>query len=157
MSNTVTNVYATDDSILFLDAPRNPQILIIGFGNTEFEGKVSPTLQEVESNVVSAETCVAAYEKVDVVVDPERMLCTGVYGGGKESCQGIVRGTRSSTEWSQNSRYACLRVYLAGDSGGPVFAQQPDGSLVLAATISWGKGCARYARYRVAAASNQHS
>jgi Trypsin len=66
-------------------------MLIIGFGNTEFEGNVSPILQEVESNVVSSETCVAAYERADVSLDSERMLCTGVYGGGKESCQGIVR------------------------------------------------------------------
>jgi hypothetical protein len=35
-------------------------------------------------------------------------------------------------------------MHNAGDSGGPVFSQNPDGSLVLVATISWGKGCARY-------------
>jgi hypothetical protein len=64
------------------------QMLIIGFGTTEFEGKVSPVLREVQSNVVPAEACKEAYRKAKINVDAATLLCTGVAGGGKGSCQG---------------------------------------------------------------------
>jgi secreted trypsin-like serine protease len=115
-------------------------MLIIGFGATQFEGKVSPVLREVQSNVVPAEACKEAYRKAKINVDAATLLCTGVAGGGKGSCQGTYAlATLRSVISSSKHQYV-----FAGDSGGPIFSQGPNGSLVLVATISWGKGCARY-------------
>lgn len=63
-------------------------MLIIGFGTTEFEGDVSPILREVQSNVVPIAACKQAYRQVKITVDAKTLLCTGVSGGGKGSCQG---------------------------------------------------------------------
>ena len=75
--------------------------------------RVSPVLMEVSIPITTAEVCIKAYGKTQV---DESMICAGVPQGGIDTCQ--------------------------GDSGSPVFAMTPSGSVVLIGATSWGQGCA---------------
>ena len=59
---------------------------IVGFGITgEGQSEMAKDLYDVTVKVVDVETCRAQYG-VEMIV-PEKMICGGVEGGGKDSCQ----------------------------------------------------------------------
>jgi trypsin len=61
--------------------PTVGQVLTVtGWGDTTEGGIISNTLQKVDVNYVSQDTCVAIYGANSAE------MCTGVTGGGKDSC-----------------------------------------------------------------------
>lgn len=87
----------------------------IGMGKT-VSGKFSKTLMEIEINVFPNDQC-NRENAYNGQVDDQKMICAGVYGGGKDAC--------------------------SGDSGGPLLIRGRDATKdVVAGIISWGRGCA---------------
>jgi trypsin len=78
------------------NVPTVGQVLTVtGWGDTTEGGSISNTLQKVDVNYVSQDTCVAIYGV------NAREMCAGVTGGGKDSCQGdsggpLITGTSAS-------------------------------------------------------------
>lgn len=94
----------------------------IGWGETnQIMSRASATiLQKVDVPFVSAETCRASYG-ANAVTD--RMICAGYPQGGKDAC--------------------------FGDSGGPMFVYEQDGTPTAVGVVSWGQGCAAPRYYGV--------
>lgn len=97
---------------------------VTGYGTTLFRGPVAKVLQEVNVPMVDPTTCVRRYEKEEVKVDPDLMMCAGYKEGGKDACQ--------------------------GDSGGPLVCQRCNScDYYLAGITSFGFGCAEPEYYGV--------
>jgi trypsin len=95
---------------------------VIGWGNTQQNGKQSSQLREVDVPVVSNAICKAAYPGLY-----EGNLCAGLPAGGKDSCQGDSGGP----------------LFLVGTTtdGSPSYVQS--------GLVSWGSGCAQPGYYGV--------
>lgn len=65
-------------------------VTVVGFGLTEETGEVSPTLMQVEVQVIAMEDC---QNLLPDMVDEDMNLCAGVLGGGKDSCSGTAKVT----------------------------------------------------------------
>jgi trypsin len=89
----------------------NSVLTAIGFGHTTQGGTSSDILRQVDVNKVSFATCSSQYGG-DTIQD-NIMLCAGVTGGGKDSCQ--------------------------NDSGGPIIDKATG---VQVGIVSFGNGCA---------------
>ncbi len=96
-----------------------PVATVMGFGALREGGPQSNVLMKVEKPLVSATKCDAAYPG-DIT---DRMICSGLFEGGKDSCQ--------------------------GDSGGPLVLIDQTAQPVLSGVVSWGIGCARPQKYGV--------
>ena len=89
---------------------------ITGWGYLKERGEQPEKLQVVQVPIMSNETCVGYYRNEL----HESMLCAGLPGGGKDSCE--------------------------GDSGGPMVCKDSDGRYNVHGVTSWGYGCARPGR-----------
>ena len=98
--------------------PTVGQVLTVtGWGDTTEGGTLSNTLQKVDVNYISQDTCTANYDYYDYYPPTSAEMCAGVTGGGKDSCQ--------------------------GDSGGPLVIGTSAKDFVLVGVVSRGLGCAR--------------
>lgn len=67
---------------------------LVGWGTTEFQGRVADNLMEVEVPIVSNKECDDAYSSIDgaAFAYPDginnNFICAGYPEGGKDSCQG---------------------------------------------------------------------
>jgi hypothetical protein len=95
---------------------------VIGWGNTQENGKLSSQLRQVDVPVVSTALCKVAYPGLY-----EGNLCAGLREGGKDSCQGDSGGP--------------LFLVGAGPDGSPSYVQS--------GLVSWGSGCAQAGYYGV--------
>lgn len=87
-------------------------VIVIGWGDTSYQGTSSNVLLEAEVEILSDSECAQFYEELTKITD--NMVCAARLG--KDSCQ--------------------------GDSGGPLIVKGIDGSEdVQVAIVSWGRGC----------------
>ena len=95
---------------------------VTGWGTTSSGGPTSPTLREVDVNVLSNSACQDDYGYPASWIT-EQMMCANTPGGGKDACQ--------------------------GDSGGPLVSSgggdgvTPGQNYELIGVVSWGIGCAQ--------------
>jgi len=95
-----------------------------GYGALKWRGKASKDLQEVDLPIVDMKKCISSYSRVNVTIDPDKMICAGYDEGGKDACQ--------------------------GDSGGPLVCQRCDRcNWYVAGVVSFGKGCGKVEYYGV--------
>lgn len=93
---------------------RDRPVLAVGYGQrTEHEYALSPVLMDVLLYYVDSQTCANQYVERGKF-NEKVMFCTGVPGGGKDTC--------------------------TGDSGGPLVDYR---TRTLVGLVSWGEGCAR--------------
>ncbi|KAL4946142.1 trypsin-like cysteine/serine peptidase domain-containing protein [Aspergillus oleicola] len=105
-----TSRYSTDT------AATGAKCSLTGWGTTRAGASTLPTnLQLVYVDIVDHERCAQGYANSQGVDD--KMICAGVRGGGKDSCQ--------------------------GDGGGPL-VETASGKQV--GVVSWGFGCGRHGR-----------
>jgi secreted trypsin-like serine protease len=97
------------------------QLTVTGWGATQEGGSPVRDLRFVDIPSVSRDTCNQPPSYNRYVTD--NMICAGKALGGKDSCQ--------------------------GDSGGPLITNNTSGPVRLAGIVSWGDGCARFAKYGV--------
>ncbi|XP_050721194.1 clotting factor G beta subunit-like [Eriocheir sinensis] len=99
----------------------NHRATLTGWGDTQFGGKPSSVLQEVEVTVFSPGQCDRSYSNLPRYPSTwprgigQETLCAGDLAGGRDACQ--------------------------GDSGGPLVTEDARGHFVLAGIISRGYGC----------------
>lgn len=62
----------------------NKTPFIMGWGKLDYDGPLSPALQEAQINVIERETCAKNYANHNVVID-NRVLCAA--GKGKDTCK----------------------------------------------------------------------
>ena len=97
------------------------QLTVTGWGATQEGGSSVRDLRFVDIPAVSRDTCDSRPSYYRQITD--NMLCAGKAIGGKDSCQ--------------------------GDSGGPLITDKASGPVRLAGIVSWGDGCAQFAKYGV--------
>lgn len=115
--------------------PSVGQVLTVtGWGDTTEGGNLSNTLQKVDVNYVSQDTCVAVYG-----VNSAEM-CAGVTGGGKDSCQGDSGGPLVIGQSAAN--FVLVGVVSSGN--GCARAGYPGVYNRISSEISWvlSQGCA---------------
>jgi trypsin len=115
--------------------PSVGQVLTVtGWGDTTEGGNISNTLQKVDVNYVSQDTCVAVYG-----VNSAEM-CAGVTGGGKDSCQGDSGGPLVIGQSAAN--FVLVGVVSSGN--GCARAGFPGVYNRISSEISWvlSQGCA---------------
>jgi trypsin len=64
------------------DPASGTTVRVAGWGTTSQGGSIPATLRQVDVQVVARTTCNSAYGGITA-----RMVCAGVNGGGKDSCQ----------------------------------------------------------------------
>jgi len=96
-------------------------LTVTGWGATQEGGSPVRDLRFVDIPSVIRDTCNQPPSYNHQVTD--NMICAGKPLGGKDSCQ--------------------------GDSGGPLVTDKASGPVRLAGIVSWGEGCARFAKYGV--------
>jgi secreted trypsin-like serine protease len=97
------------------------QLTVTGWGATQEGGSPVRDLRFTDIPSVSRETCnqPPSYNRHIT----ENMICAGKPLGGTDSCQ--------------------------GDSGGPLVSDKSLGPVRLVGIVSWGEGCARFAKYGI--------
>ncbi|XP_066951878.1 trypsin-like isoform X2 [Macrobrachium rosenbergii] len=96
-------------------------VKLTGWGDTQFAGKPSPALQEVDVTMFPISTCQRAYSTLrqSKIHWPrgigQETVCAGHKQGGRDACQ--------------------------GDSGGPLTYQGEEGKYFLSGIVSTGYGC----------------
>ncbi|XP_050721195.1 clotting factor G beta subunit-like [Eriocheir sinensis] len=99
----------------------NHRATLTGWGDTQFGGRPSSVLQEVEVTVFSPGQCDRSYSNLPHYPSTwprgigQETLCAGDLAGGRDACQ--------------------------GDSGGPLVTEDARGHFLLAGIISRGYGC----------------
>jgi trypsin len=88
---------------------------VMGWGVTKYRGQISKILQEIEIPIYPKDLCEQNYRKMGKPFDSESQFCGGELDGGKDAC--------------------------TGDSGGPLFQIDYQGSMILQGLVSWGKDC----------------
>ncbi|MEM9621302.1 MAG: serine protease [Pseudomonadota bacterium] len=92
--------------------------VVIGWGDTSEGGSPTPELMRVWLDIQSNAQCETNYQQhFPGITITHNMLCAGLAGGGKDSCQ--------------------------GDSGGFLGAPLGNGEYAQLGVVSWGVGCAR--------------
>lgn len=94
---------------------------VTGWGTLSYGGYLSPTLQEVDVNVLSNSQCKNDYAYPSSGIT-DQMLCASVPAGGKDACQGDSGGP----------------LVTSGSGDGVTAGQNYD----LIGVVSWGYGCA---------------
>jgi len=90
---------------------------VAGFGNIVQDGAASPTLKEIPSVPLLADSVCSAANSYGTDFFATNMLCAGMTQGGTGTCQ--------------------------GDSGGPLTVAADGGQRRIVGVVSWGDGCAK--------------
>ncbi|MDQ2701062.1 MAG: serine protease, partial [Actinomycetota bacterium] len=90
---------------------------VAGFGNIVQDGAASPTLKEIQSVPLLADSVCTAPDSYGTSFFVANMLCAGITQGGTGTCQ--------------------------GDSGGPLTVPADGGERRIIGVVSWGDGCAK--------------
>ena len=109
----------------------NGKATVIGFGDTEFEGRYSSQLLQVELPIVDVDYCNSKYV-YDGEVLSDLMLCAGGERG-RDACQGRTTSTLPGAKILMRGLFVCT-----GDSGSPLI--DFDTGLILG-VVSWGYEC----------------
>ncbi|XP_043926330.1 mannan-binding lectin serine protease 1 isoform X2 [Protopterus annectens] len=122
LNNYVKPVCLPDEETTSTVLHEGDMVIVSGWGK-QFLQKLPDSLAEIEIPVVDHSKCKESYAKLQRSVTDD-MICAGEKEGGKDSCQ--------------------------GDSGGPmVTINKQTKRWFLAATVSWGVGCAQNEKYGV--------
>lgn len=105
-----------------VNALTGSQVLLAGWGYTEFGGTTADVLQQVQLVVVPPADCEARYRRLAFFVTD--------FPGGFQDTKLCAAGEDGA-----------IRDACSGDSGGPLVQQQPDGSYQLVGVVAAGIGC----------------